>query len=81
MTIGIDLGDVWSHYCTLNEGVFSAILRNPATGGVSSTGYDDSGSFSVQLTKSPAGYAWRLMVSNARPVVHDSSNHCSNAPP
>ena len=19
MTIGIDLGDVWSHYCTLNE--------------------------------------------------------------
>ena len=20
MTIGIDLGDVWSHYCTLNEG-------------------------------------------------------------
>jgi transposase len=20
LTIGIDLGDVWSHYCTLNEG-------------------------------------------------------------
>ena len=19
MTIGVDLGDVWSHYCTLNE--------------------------------------------------------------
>ena len=19
MTIGIDLGDIWSHYCTLNE--------------------------------------------------------------
>jgi transposase len=20
MTIGVDLGDVWSHYCTLNQG-------------------------------------------------------------
>ena len=24
MTIGIDLGDVWSHYCTLNQMVKSA---------------------------------------------------------
>ena len=25
MTIGIDLGDIWSHYCTLNEEARSSI--------------------------------------------------------
>jgi transposase len=35
MTIGIDLGDVWSHYCTLNEEgevVDQGRFRTTATG-------------------------------------------------
>jgi len=36
MTIGIDLGDVWSHYCTLNEDgevVDRGAVSNDALGG------------------------------------------------